>query len=70
MFGNLVKHLNGDLCLRIVSTWPEQLCWVGALAWSSAGSDFGGTLTVSLHWNVVKNPFWQRNSDDLKRADT
>lgn len=31
---------------------------------------WGDTHCQSLHWNVVKNPFWQRNSDDLKRADT
>lgn len=28
------------------------------------------TCCQSLCWNVFKNPFWQRNSANLKRADT
>lgn len=56
MFGSVVKHLNCNLCLRIASTRPEQLCWVGALA-LCGGSDLGGTPTVSLftgiYWKIL-----------------
>lgn len=70
MFGSLVKHLNIVVCVWGLSAHGQSSC-VGLVhclcpLWFWPGWD---THLHSLYWNVLKNPFWQRNWDHLKRAD-